>query len=58
MLIGEVAERSGVSPRMLRHYDALGLVSPTARTAGGYREYTSDDLRRLFHVESLRTLGL
>lgn len=58
MLIGEVSERSGVSARMLRHYDALGLVTPTGRTSGGYREYSPDDIRRLFHVESLRTLGL
>lgn len=58
MLIGEVSRRSGVSVRMLRHYDALGLVSPTGRTSGGYREYSPDDIRRLFHVESLRTLGL
>nr|WP_277350852.1 HEAT repeat domain-containing protein [Rhodococcus sp. HNM0569] len=57
-MIGEVARRSGVSARMLRHYDALGLVAPTGRTSGGYREYSTDDLRRLFHVESLRTLGL
>ncbi|WP_285731877.1 HEAT repeat domain-containing protein [Nocardiopsis sp. ATB16-24] len=58
MLIGEVARRSGVSTRMLRHYDALGLVRPTGRTVGGYREYSEEDIRRLFHVESLRTLGL
>ncbi|MBF4477087.1 DNA-binding transcriptional regulator, MerR family [Rhodococcus rhodochrous J3] len=58
MLIGEVSRRSGVSTRMLRHYDRLGLVTPTGRTSGGYREYTEDDLRRLFHVESLRSLGL
>lgn len=58
MLIGEVSQRSGVSARMLRHYDALGLVKPTGRTSGGYREYSPDDVRRLFHVESLRTLGL
>lgn len=58
MLIGEVSQRSGVSTRMLRHYDALGLVQPTGRTSGGYREYSADDIRRLFHVESLRTLGL
>ncbi|GAA4489412.1 MerR family transcriptional regulator [Rhodococcus olei] len=58
MLIGEVSRRAGVSTRMLRHYDALGLVSPTGRTSGGYREYSADDIRRLFHVESLRTLGL
>lgn len=58
MLIGEVSRQSGVSTRMLRHYDALGLVKPTGRTSGGYREYSADDIRRLFHVESLRTLGL
>lgn len=58
MLIGEVSRRSGVSSRMLRHYDRLGLVTPTGRTSGGYREYTEDDLRTLFHVESLRSLGL
>ncbi|MFH5210479.1 MerR family transcriptional regulator [Antrihabitans sp. NCIMB 15449] len=58
MLIGEVSRRCGVSTRMLRHYDTLGLVQPTGRTSGGYREYSADDIRRLFHVESLRTLGL
>ncbi|WP_147915260.1 MerR family transcriptional regulator [Ruania zhangjianzhongii] len=58
MLIGEVARRSGVSVRMLRHYDSLALVRPTDRTAGGYREYTAGDLRRIFAVESLRSLGL
>ncbi|GAB2713759.1 HEAT repeat domain-containing protein [Nocardia thraciensis] len=58
MLIGEVARRSGVSARMLRHYDSLGLVRPTGRTVGGYREYSPDDIRRIFHVEGLRSLGL
>ncbi|WP_326568730.1 HEAT repeat domain-containing protein [Amycolatopsis rhabdoformis] len=58
MLIGEVARRSGVSSRMLRHYDTLGLVRPTGRTVGGYREYSAEDIRRIFHVESLRSLGL
>ncbi|NIH80488.1 MerR family transcriptional regulator [Amycolatopsis viridis] len=58
MLIGEVARRSGVSTRMLRHYDTLGLVRPTGRTVGGYREYSAADIRRIFHVESLRSLGL
>lgn len=58
MLIGEVASRSGISARMLRHYDAIGLVSPSERTSGGYRRYSDEDLRRLFHVEALRSLGL
>ncbi|MEV6863358.1 HEAT repeat domain-containing protein [Streptosporangium subroseum] len=58
MLIGDVAQRSGVSARMLRHYDSLGLVRPTGRTGAGYREYSSEDIRRIFHIESLRSLGL
>ncbi|MFG3707065.1 HEAT repeat domain-containing protein [Micromonospora sp. NPDC047670] len=58
MLIGEVARRSGVSARMLRHYDSLGLVRPTGRTSAGYREYSSEDIQRIFHIESLRSLGL
>ncbi|MBC9715858.1 MerR family transcriptional regulator [Streptomyces sp. TRM66268-LWL] len=58
MLIGEVARRSGVSARMLRHYESLGLLRPTARTGTGYREYSAEDIRRIFHIESLRTLGL
>ncbi|CAM3234761.1 MerR family transcriptional regulator [Tsukamurella hominis] len=58
MQIGEVARRSGVSARMLRHYDALGLVRPSHRSSSGYREYSDDDIRRIFHVESLRSLGL
>ncbi|WP_326695918.1 MerR family transcriptional regulator [Streptomyces sp. NBC_01754] len=58
MLIGEVARRSGVSARMLRHYESLGLVRPSGRTGSGYREYSGKDLRRIFHIESLRSLGL
>ncbi|MEU7180450.1 MULTISPECIES: MerR family transcriptional regulator [Streptomyces] len=58
MLIGDVARRSGVSARMLRHYESLGLVRPTGRTDSGYREYSGEDIRRIFHIESLRSLGL
>ncbi|MFJ9575067.1 HEAT repeat domain-containing protein [Streptomyces sp. NPDC101191] len=58
MLIGEVARRSGVSARMLRHYEKLGLVRPSGRTGSGYREYAGEDIRRIFHIESLRSLGL
>lgn len=43
---------------MLRHYDSLGLVRPTGRTEAGYREYSSEDIRRILHVESLRSLGM
>lgn len=58
MLIGEVAGRTGVSVRMLRHYDAHGLVTPSHRTSGGYRDYSRADLERLMKVESLRSLGM
>ncbi|MCZ9341178.1 MerR family transcriptional regulator, partial [Streptomyces sp. TRM76130] len=55
---GEVARRSGVSARMLRHYESLGLLRPWGRTGSGYREYSGEDIRRIFHIESLRSLGL
>ncbi|MFT4085926.1 MAG: MerR family transcriptional regulator [Gordonia sp. (in: high G+C Gram-positive bacteria)] len=58
MRIGEVARRSGVSARMLRHYESLGLITPSGRTSAGYRAYSADDVARILHVESLRTLGL
>lgn len=43
---------------MLRHYESLGLVRPTGRTDSGYREYSSENIRRIFYIESLRSLGL
>lgn len=43
---------------MLRYYDSLGLVRPTGRTEVGYREYSSEDIRRILYIESLRSLGL
>ncbi|MFF2652360.1 MerR family transcriptional regulator [Streptomyces sp. NPDC058045] len=58
MLIGEVARRSGVSARMLRHYESLGLVRPSGRTGSGYREFSGEDIRRIFRIEGLRSLGL
>ncbi|BAU96480.1 transcriptional regulator [Corynebacterium suranareeae] len=57
MLIGEVSKLSGVSARMLRHYEKLGLVTPE-QTASGYREYAESDVRRILHIEGLRSLGL
>lgn len=58
MRIGELSRLSGVSARMLRHYDRIGLVQPSERTSAGYRDYGDDDLRRLLQVEALRSLGL
>ena len=58
MLIGDAARYTGVSVRMLRHYDAVGLVRPTGRTIGGYRDYSDDDVRTILQVKALRSLGL
>lgn len=55
--IGEVAARTGLSIRSLRHWDALGVVSPSARSAGGFRLYTDDDVARLELVLPLKPLG-
>jgi DNA-binding transcriptional MerR regulator len=56
--IGELARASGTTVRALRHYDEIGLLSPSARTAAGHRRYTEHDLRRLYRVRALRSLGL
>ena len=58
MRIGELSRISGISTRMLRHYDAMGLVSPERRPGNDYRDYTDADIERLFRVEGLRSLGL
>ncbi|GAB3990860.1 MerR family transcriptional regulator [Nocardioides marmoraquaticus] len=55
--VGEVADLVGVSVRTLHHYDALGLVRPSARSGAGYRLYTDVDLQRLQHVVVYRRLG-
>jgi DNA-binding transcriptional MerR regulator len=56
--VGAVAETSGVTVRTLHHWDEIGLLSPSRRGDGGHREYTDDDLGRLYIVLTLRGLGL
>ncbi|MFI6763287.1 MerR family transcriptional regulator [Micromonospora sp. NPDC050417] len=56
--IGEVARASRMTVRTLHHYDEIGLLRPSERTASGHRRYTGDDVRRLYRVRALRTLGL
>ncbi|GAA1309897.1 hypothetical protein Psi02_40910 [Planotetraspora silvatica] len=56
--IGEVARASGTTVRALRHYDEIGLLSPSERTASGHRRYTEFDVRRLYQVRALRSLGV
>ena len=57
MNIGEVSNRSGVSQRMIRHYEKVGLVPRAARRASGYRDYGDDDVHRLRFVRRARDLG-
>jgi MerR family transcriptional regulator, thiopeptide resistance regulator len=57
MNVGEVAALAGVTVRTLHHYDRIGLLSPSGRTAAGYRQYASADLDRLHQVLLYRELG-
>ncbi|MEU2873610.1 MerR family transcriptional regulator [Streptomyces olivoreticuli] len=56
--VGPLAAACGLTVRTLHHWDTIGLLSPSRRTAGGHREYTEDDLVRLYQVLALRGLGL
>lgn len=56
--IGDLAKASGLTVRTLHHYDEIGLVGASERTASGHRRYTPEDVRRLYQVRSLRQLGL
>ncbi len=55
--MGRVAELAGVTVRTLHHYDEIGLVRPSARTAAGYRAYSAADVGRLREVLAYRRLG-
>ena len=57
MNVGEVAALAGVTVRTLHHYDRIGLLSPSGRSAAGYRLYAPDDLDRLHQVLLYRELG-
>ncbi len=55
--IGQVAERTGLSPRTMRFYEEEGLVVPTARTEGGFRLYSEDDVARFEVIKRMKPLG-
>lgn len=57
MRIGELADRTGLSIRTVRHYDDVGLLHPTGRTEGGFRLYSDDDLQRLLVIRRMKPLG-
>ena len=55
--IGEVTERTGLSIPTLRHYDSVGLVTPSGRSPGGFRLYDEEDVRRILLVRRMKPLG-
>ncbi len=57
MNIGRVSEASGVSRRMIRHYEKLGLIPAPPRRDSGYRDYSEADLHRLRFIANARNLG-
>ena len=57
LTIGQAAQRSDVSPKMLRHYESLGLLPPVARTESGYRLYGEREVHTLRFIRRARDLG-
>lgn len=56
MQIGEVAEQTNLSLRTIRYYEEVGLVQPSARTAGGFRLYSESDVARLRLIRRMKPL--
>lgn len=52
--IGEVADRTGLSLRTLRHWEEMGLVTPTGRSDGGFRLYAEEDVQRVLLARALK----
>ena len=57
MNIGEAARLSGLSAKMIRHYEHIKLLTPAARTAAGYRQFDDQDLEVLKFIRQARVLG-
>lgn len=57
MNIGQAAEASGISAKMIRHYESINLIRPGVRTASGYRTYGDKDVHTLRFIKRARSLG-
>jgi MerR family copper efflux transcriptional regulator len=57
MNIGQASERSGVSAKMIRYYEQIGLITPPSRTDSNYRVYGADEVHVLRFIKRARTLG-
>lgn len=57
MKIGEVARYSGISAKMIRYYEATGLIGPAERSGSNYRDYSDKDVHELRFVRRARDLG-
>lgn len=55
--IGQAALLSGISPKMLRHYESLGLLGEVARTGSNYRQYSENDVHTLCFIRRSREMG-
>lgn len=55
--ISQAAQATGLTPRMIRHYESIGLLTGTARTAAGYRLFSEQDLHTLRFIQRARSLG-